>query len=115
MVQVLDQASEREVQEPQVPAGVQGQSPCAGRQPQSSDTEAPSPTPALKLSRKARPRFDEESGMSTERKDVGLALEAAGEAEVPVARLLAERMDAIIRADGGERDWAALGQAPKGG
>jgi len=53
--------------------------------------------------------------MSTERKDVGLALEAAGEAEVPVARLLAERMDAIIRADGGERDWAALGQAPKGG
>ncbi|WP_335740093.1 NAD-binding protein [Roseomonas gilardii] len=53
--------------------------------------------------------------MTLERKDVGLALEAAGEAEVPVARLLAERMDAIIRADGGERDWAALGQAPKGG
>ena len=44
-----------------------------------------------------------------------LGLEAAGEAEVPVARLLAERMDAIIRADGGERDWAALGQPPKGG
>ena len=53
--------------------------------------------------------------MKLGRKDVGLALEAAGEAEVPVARLLAERMDAIIRADGGERDWAALGQSPKGG
>ena len=53
--------------------------------------------------------------MTLGRKDVGLALEAAGEAEVPVARLLAERMDAIMRAVGGERDWAALGQAPKGG
>ncbi len=48
------------------------------------------------------------------RKDIGLALDAAGDADVPVARLLAERMDAIIAADGGVRDWSALGQPPKG-
>lgn len=48
------------------------------------------------------------------RKDVGLALAAAGDADVPVARLLAERMDGIIAADGGVRDWSALGQPAKG-
>jgi 3-hydroxyisobutyrate dehydrogenase-like beta-hydroxyacid dehydrogenase len=48
------------------------------------------------------------------RKDVGLALDAAGEgADIPFARLLAARMDKIITADGGERDWAALAQPPK--
>ena len=47
------------------------------------------------------------------RKDVGLALDAAGDADVPLARLLAERMDRIIAADGGVRDWSALGQPPK--
>ena len=47
------------------------------------------------------------------RKDVGLALAAAGDADVPFAHLLAERMDAIIAADGGVRDWSALGQPPK--
>ncbi len=47
------------------------------------------------------------------RKDVGLGLAAAGdEAELPFARLLAERMDRIIAADGGKRDWSALGQPP---
>jgi len=48
------------------------------------------------------------------RKDVGLALDAAGEAaDIPFARLLAAQMDRIIDADGGDRDWAALGQPPK--
>lgn len=47
------------------------------------------------------------------RKDVGLALDAAGDADLPVARLLAERMDAIIAADGGTRDWSALSQPVK--
>ncbi|WP_019830837.1 NAD(P)-dependent oxidoreductase [Sphingomonas sp. PR090111-T3T-6A] len=48
------------------------------------------------------------------RKDVGLALDAAGEgADIPFIRLLAARMDKIIGADGGTRDWAALGQPPK--
>lgn len=48
------------------------------------------------------------------RKDVGLALAAAGEgADIPFIRLLAARMDKIIAADGGTRDWAALGQPPK--
>ena len=47
------------------------------------------------------------------RKDVGLGLAAAGDdAELPFARLLAARMDAIIAADGGKRDWSALGQPP---
>ena len=47
------------------------------------------------------------------RKDVGLGLAAAGdEVELPFARLLAERMDRIIAADGGKRDWSALGQPP---
>lgn len=47
------------------------------------------------------------------RKDVGLGLAAAGDdAELPFARLLAERMDRIIAADGGRRDWSALGQPP---
>ena len=46
------------------------------------------------------------------RKDVGLAL-AAGEGEdLPLLELIASRMDAIIAADGGERDWSALGQPP---
>ncbi len=44
------------------------------------------------------------------RKDVGLAL-AAGEGEqLPLAQMIAARMDTIIAADGGERDWSALGQ-----
>lgn len=47
------------------------------------------------------------------RKDVGLAIAAAGGADLPFADLLSKRMDAIIAADGGERDWSALGQAPK--
>ena len=45
------------------------------------------------------------------RKDVGLALAAAGEdAKLPLARLIAARMDAIIESGGGDRDWSALGQ-----
>lgn len=44
------------------------------------------------------------------RKDVGLAITAAGNASLPFADLLARRMDAIIQAGGGERDWSALGQ-----
>jgi len=48
------------------------------------------------------------------RKDVGLALAAAGDADVPVAHLLAERMDRLIAADGGVRDWSALGQPTRG-
>lgn len=48
------------------------------------------------------------------RKDVGLALDAAGpDADIPVARLIAERIDRIIAAGGGERDWAALGLVPR--
>lgn len=47
------------------------------------------------------------------RKDIGFALDAAGaDADVPFARLIAERMDKLIAADGGERDWSALGQPP---
>jgi 3-hydroxyisobutyrate dehydrogenase-like beta-hydroxyacid dehydrogenase len=51
------------------------------------------------------------------RKDVGLGLNAAGaDADIPVARLIAERMDRIIAQGGGERDWAASGlPAPKTG
>ncbi|WJH38752.1 NAD(P)-dependent oxidoreductase (plasmid) [Aliirhizobium terrae] len=44
------------------------------------------------------------------RKDVGFALAAAGDAELPLTELIAERMDAIIDADGGEWDWSAIGQ-----
>ena len=44
------------------------------------------------------------------RKDVGLALAAGQGEELPLAKLIAGRMDAIIAADGGERDWSALGQ-----
>ena len=44
------------------------------------------------------------------RKDVGLAIAAAGDAFLPFADLLARRMDAIIETGGGERDWSALGQ-----
>lgn len=44
------------------------------------------------------------------RKDVGLALAAAGGAELPLTKLIASLMDAIIEADGGEQDWAAIGQ-----
>lgn len=46
------------------------------------------------------------------RKDIGLGLDAAGAAaELPLARLIADRMDRIIAKGGGERDWAASGQA----
>jgi len=48
--------------------------------------------------------------MTLGRKDVGLALSAAQGAELPLAELIAARMDAIIAADGGTQDWAALGQ-----
>lgn len=44
------------------------------------------------------------------RKDVGLAIAAAAGAELPFAALLAERMDGVIAAGGGDRDWSALGQ-----
>ncbi len=44
------------------------------------------------------------------RKDVGLAIVTANGASLPFADLLAARMDAIIAAGGGERDWSALGQ-----
>jgi len=44
------------------------------------------------------------------RKDVGLAVAAAGDAELPLTELIAGRMDAIIGAGGGERDWSAVGQ-----
>lgn len=46
------------------------------------------------------------------RKDVGLALAAGEGEELPLLELIASRMDAIIAADGGERDWSALGQPP---
>ena len=45
------------------------------------------------------------------RKDVGLAIMAADGAELPLADLLAARMDAIIAAGGGDRDWSSLGQS----
>lgn len=45
------------------------------------------------------------------RKDVGLALAAAGDADLPLTELIASRMDAIIAAGGGERDWSAIGEA----
>ncbi len=44
------------------------------------------------------------------RKDIGHAIAAAANSELPLANLLASRMDAIIAAEGGNRDWAALGQ-----
>jgi 3-hydroxyisobutyrate dehydrogenase-like beta-hydroxyacid dehydrogenase len=44
------------------------------------------------------------------RKDVGLAIAAANGATLPFADLLASRMDTIIAADDGERDWSSLGQ-----
>jgi 3-hydroxyisobutyrate dehydrogenase-like beta-hydroxyacid dehydrogenase len=45
------------------------------------------------------------------RKDVGLGLDAVGaDVEAPIARLLAERMDAFITQGRGDRDWASLGQ-----
>ena len=44
------------------------------------------------------------------RKDVGLALAAAGDADLPLTELIAGRMDAIIGAGGGERDWSSVGQ-----
>lgn len=45
------------------------------------------------------------------RKDVGLGLAAAGDdAQIPIARLIAGRMDRIIEEGGGDRDWATLGQ-----
>ncbi|WP_411906948.1 NAD(P)-dependent oxidoreductase [Rhizobium mayense] len=45
------------------------------------------------------------------RKDVGLALAAASDANLPLTELIASRMDAIIAAGGGERDWSAIGEA----
>jgi len=45
------------------------------------------------------------------RKDVGMALAAAGDADLPLTELIASRMDAIIAAGGGERDWSAIGEA----
>ncbi|MCY7296080.1 NAD(P)-dependent oxidoreductase [Alteromonas sp. a30] len=45
------------------------------------------------------------------RKDVGLALAAAADAELPLTELIAERMDVIIAAGGVERDWSAIGQS----
>ncbi|WP_239479300.1 NAD(P)-dependent oxidoreductase [Lichenicola cladoniae] len=44
------------------------------------------------------------------RKDIGLAIMNSDGAELPLANLLATRMDAIIEAGGGERDWSSLGQ-----
>lgn len=44
------------------------------------------------------------------RKDVGLAIAAADGAPLPLAELLARRMDAAIEAGGGDRDWSSLGQ-----
>lgn len=44
------------------------------------------------------------------RKDVGLAIDAADGAALPLAELLAARLDAIIAAGGGGRDWSTLGQ-----
>ena len=47
------------------------------------------------------------------RKDVGLGLAAAGPgAELPFARLIADRMDRLIESGAGELDWSALGQTP---
>ena len=46
------------------------------------------------------------------RKDVGLALAAGAGEPLPLAELIAARMDAIIAAGGGDRDWSALGQPP---
>jgi 3-hydroxyisobutyrate dehydrogenase-like beta-hydroxyacid dehydrogenase len=43
------------------------------------------------------------------RKDVAFGVAAAPDAELPLARLLLARMDAIIADGGGERDWASLG------
>jgi 3-hydroxyisobutyrate dehydrogenase-like beta-hydroxyacid dehydrogenase len=48
------------------------------------------------------------------RKDVGLALAAAGDAELPLTALIAGRMDAIIAAGGAERDWSSVGQTAVG-
>jgi 3-hydroxyisobutyrate dehydrogenase-like beta-hydroxyacid dehydrogenase len=45
------------------------------------------------------------------RKDIGLGLDALGpDAEAPIARLLADRMDTLIKRGRGEHDWASLGQ-----
>lgn len=44
------------------------------------------------------------------RKDISLALAAAGGANLPLTELIAERMDTIIASGGSERDWSALGQ-----
>lgn len=48
--------------------------------------------------------------MKLGRKDVGLALAAADDAELPLTELIAARMDAIIAAGGADRDWSAVGQ-----
>jgi 3-hydroxyisobutyrate dehydrogenase-like beta-hydroxyacid dehydrogenase len=47
------------------------------------------------------------------RKDIGLALTAANGLKLPLTQMIAERMDTIIAADGGERDWSPLGQEGK--
>ncbi len=43
------------------------------------------------------------------RKDVAFGIDAAPQAELPLARMLLARMDAIIADGGGDRDWASLG------
>ena len=46
------------------------------------------------------------------RKDIGLAFAAAEGAALPFADLLARRLDTLIDAGGGERDWSSLGLSP---
>lgn len=50
--------------------------------------------------------------LSMARKDVGLMLQGAGEAPIPVLRAVAAAMDAAIEAGDGELDLAVLGRAP---
>jgi 3-hydroxyisobutyrate dehydrogenase-like beta-hydroxyacid dehydrogenase len=61
----------------------------------------------------AQKRF-EPAGFPVElgRKDVALAVAAADGRSLPVAELIVSRMDAIIAAGGGGRDWSSLGQLP---
>jgi 3-hydroxyisobutyrate dehydrogenase-like beta-hydroxyacid dehydrogenase len=48
--------------------------------------------------------------MGLGRKDVGLALAAATDADLPLTEVIASRTDAILAAGGGEKDWSAIGQ-----
>lgn len=49
------------------------------------------------------------------RKDLALAIAAGDGADLPLAALLATRMDEIMAAGGGDRDWSSLGQPiPRG-